>query len=93
MRQRITLDEESVPRLPRHIRLDRMGAGGGARELDRLLRPDSLALEVLRRCDGRASVGAIVDEVSAKFAAPREAIASGVTALLQDLADEGFLTA
>ena len=43
--------------------------------------------------DGICSVGAIVDQLAAKYAAPREAIATDVVAMLQDLADKGFLTA
>jgi pyrroloquinoline quinone biosynthesis protein D len=34
----------------------------------------------------------MVDTLVAKYAAPREAIATDVIAMLQDLADKGFLT-
>ena len=34
----------------------------------------------------------MVDQLAAKYAAPREAIATDVVAMLQDLADKGFLT-
>lgn len=91
MRQRITLDERSVPRLPRHIRLHRDGSR--TYQLEELLVPEPLVAEVLRRCDGRASVGSIVDEVSAVLEAPRAEVAAGVTNLLQGLADVGFLVA
>jgi len=37
-------------------------------------------------------VGQIVDQLAAKYAAPREAILTDVVAMLQDLADKGFLT-
>ena len=94
MRNRITLEETSVPRLPRHIRLrDDTADASPARVPECLLAPDSLALEVLRHCDGRSTVGDIVDHVSRKLETPRESVAPGIHALLQDLADGGFLTA
>jgi len=34
----------------------------------------------------------MVDQLAAKYAAPREAIATDVVGMLQDLADKGFLT-
>ena len=43
-------------------------------------------------CDGVRSVADMVDQLAAKYAAPREAIATDVLAMLQDLADKGFLT-
>jgi pyrroloquinoline quinone biosynthesis protein D len=47
---------------------------------------------VLKLCDGVRSVADIADELSAKYAAPRDTIATDVVAMLQDLADKGFLT-
>jgi len=38
------------------------------------------------------SVANMVDQLAAKYAAEREAIATDVIAMLQDLADKGFLT-
>ena len=38
------------------------------------------------------SVRAIVDELAAKYAADRASITADVLAMLQDLADKGFLT-
>ena len=34
----------------------------------------------------------MIDQLAAKYAAPRDAIATDVIAMLQDLADKGFLT-
>jgi pyrroloquinoline quinone biosynthesis protein D len=47
-------------------------------------------VEVLQLCDGR-SVGDMVDHLATKYAAPREDIGNDVVAMLQDLADKGFL--
>ena len=59
---------------------------------ERVLAPDEIAVEVLKQCDGVSRVADIVDQLAAKYAAPREAILSDVIAMLQDLADKGFLT-
>ncbi len=40
----------------------------------------------MRSCDGAASVSDVVDELARKYDAGRD-----VTAMLQDLADKGFL--
>ena len=54
--------------------------------------PDEIAVEVLQLCDGVRDVAAIVDQLAEKYNAEREAIATDVIAMLQDLADKGFLT-
>ena len=59
---------------------------------ERVLAPDEIAVEVLQLCDGVRSVADIADQLAQKYAAPREAIAADVIAMLQDLADKGFLT-
>ena len=59
---------------------------------ERLMLPDEQAVEILKLVDGKASVGAIVDSLAARYSqAPRELIAKDVTAMLQDLADKGCL--
>ena len=55
--------------------------------------PDDIAVEVLKRCDGEASVSTIVDDLASTFQAPRDVIATDVTAMLQDLANKGVMTA
>ena len=59
---------------------------------ERVLAPDEIAVEVLQLCDGVRRVSDMIDLLAAKYAAPREAIATDVVAMLQDLADKGFLT-
>ena len=57
-----------------------------------MLAPDDIAVEVLQLCDGVRSVEVMIDQLSEKYTAPRDAIATDVIAMLQDLADKGFLT-
>ena len=88
------LSPESVPALPRGVRLrfDKVRNVWTLLAPERVLMPDDIAVEILKRCDGEASVAAIVDDLARAFAAPREEIAADVEELLQDLADKGLVT-
>jgi pyrroloquinoline quinone biosynthesis protein D len=54
--------------------------------------PDDISVEILKRCDGRASVSAIVEELARTFEADAAQVAGDVRGFLQDLADKGMLT-
>src|SRR3984885_3062325 len=90
----ISVSETSRPRLPRHAKLkfDETRQVWVILAPERVLAPDEIAVEVLHLCDGVRSVTEMIDQLAAKYAAPREAIATDVVAMLQDLADKGFLT-
>lgn len=90
----ISVSEASRVVLPRHARLkfDETRKVWVILAPERVLAPDEIAVEVLQLCDGLRSVADVVDQLAAKYAAPREAISADVIAMLQDLADKGFLT-
>ncbi len=90
----MNVSEQSRPVLPRHakLRFDETRQVWVILAPERVLAPDEIAVEVLKLCDGKRSVGEMVDLLAEKYAAPREAIATDVVAMLQDLADKGFLT-
>jgi pyrroloquinoline quinone biosynthesis protein D len=90
----ITVSETSRPILPRHAKLkfDETRQVWVILAPERVLAPDEIAVEVLQLCDGVRNVAEMVDALAVKYAAPREAIATDVIAMLQDLADKGFLT-
>jgi pyrroloquinoline quinone biosynthesis protein D len=90
----ITVSEMSRPVLPRHAKLkfDETRKVWVILAPERVLAPDEIAVEVLKLCDGVRSVAEMADGLAAKYAAPREAILADVIAMLQDLADKGFLT-
>jgi pyrroloquinoline quinone biosynthesis protein D len=92
--RRISVSEASRPVLPRHakLRYDDTRKVWVILAPERVLAPDEIAVEVLKLCDGTRTVADVVDELAAKYAAQREAILSDVIAMLQDLADKGFLT-
>ena len=90
----ISVSEASRPVLPRHakLRFDETRQRWVILAPERVLAPDDVAVEVLQLCDGARSVEAMIDQLAAKYAAERSAIATDVIAMLQDLADKGFLT-
>ncbi|MCX7370003.1 MAG: pyrroloquinoline quinone biosynthesis peptide chaperone PqqD [Alphaproteobacteria bacterium] len=60
---------------------------------ERMFIPDETALEVLHLVDGARDLDAIIDALVAKFAAPRDAIAADVHAMVEDLTNRGALQA
>jgi pyrroloquinoline quinone biosynthesis protein D len=90
----ISVSEASRPVLPRHAKLkfDETRKVWVILAPERVLAPDEIAVEVLQLCDGVRSVAQMVEQLAEKYTAPREAIATDVVAMLQDLADKGFLT-
>lgn len=86
------LDETAVPAFPAHVKMryDEARKRWVLLAPERVLMPDEIAVEILKRVDGRA-VAAIIDDLAAAFEAPREDIARDVIAMLQDLADKGVI--
>ena len=94
MSARAIVDGNSTPGLPRHVRLkeDKLRGGWVILAPERVLILDEISLEILRRCDGEATVDATCDALAAEFNAPQDEIRKDVIDVLQDLADKGFLT-
>ena len=89
----ISVSEASRPVLPRHAKLkfDETRQRWVILAPERVLAPDEIAVEVLQLCDGIRSVEQMIDLLAEKYTAERAAIAADVIAMLQDLADKGFL--
>ncbi len=92
-RPRITA--QSVPRLPRHVKLrhDKTRDRWVILVPERVLLPDDTAVAVLQRVDGMRRVCDIVDELARLYHADPALILTDSIALLQDLADKAFLLA
>jgi pyrroloquinoline quinone biosynthesis protein D len=84
---------DARPRLPRGVRLTHNEAQGGWVLLapERIFKADAIAVEILKRCTGEATLSAIVDDLATTFNAPRERISADVTTLLAGLADKKLL--
>ncbi|CDP50029.1 Coenzyme PQQ synthesis protein D [Devosia sp. DBB001] len=92
-RRRMSVSEGSIPILARGAKL-RFDESRGRWVLlvpERVMAPDEIAVEILQLCDGERTVAAIIDLLVEKYTAPREEIAADVIAMLQDLAESGFL--
>lgn len=93
MTERANITEGCIPKLPRGVKLrfDKARDAWVMLAPERVFMPDPIAVEILKRCTGQASLGEIVDDLASTFAAPRDQIAKDVTAMLQDLADKGMV--
>jgi pyrroloquinoline quinone biosynthesis protein D len=58
---------------------------------ERLFLPDEQAIEILKLVDGARSLGAIIDDLAARYEAPRALIAGDVETMLRDLGDKGVV--
>jgi pyrroloquinoline quinone biosynthesis protein D len=83
-----TLDGASKPRLPRGVRLKYDETRGEWLLLapERVIKANAIAVEILKRCDGAATLDAIVDDLAAQFKVDRSRIENDVHALLGELA-------
>ena len=84
---------DAQPRLPRGVRLVHNEAHGGWVLLapERVFKADPIAAEIVKRCNGKATVTAIVDDLMQAYSAPRDRVLADVSALLRQLADRRLL--
>jgi pyrroloquinoline quinone biosynthesis protein D len=91
--ERAGIDASARPRLPHGVRLVHNEAHGGWVLLapERVFKADAIAVEIIKRCTGAATLAEIVDDLASTYQAPRERIQADVAALLQGLADKRLL--
>jgi pyrroloquinoline quinone biosynthesis protein D len=89
----VAIPLDAQPRLPHGVRLVHSEAQGGWVLLapERVFKADAIAVEIVKRCTGAATVGAIVEELANAYSAPRERVLADVSALLRRLADSRLL--
>jgi pyrroloquinoline quinone biosynthesis protein D len=58
---------------------------------ERLFLPDEQAIEILKLVDGVRDLGAIIDDLAARYDAPRALIAGDIETMLRDLPDKGVV--
>jgi len=58
---------------------------------ERVLNPDPIAVEILKKVDGARSIDLIVDELAEAYSADRTVIAADVDAFLADLIEKGVI--
>mgnify|MGYP001263506120 CR=1 FL=1 len=86
-------DLAAVPKFRRGVkfRYDQVRGAWVLLAPERLLLPDEIAVEILKLVDGARSIQAIVDDLAARFDAPREVIGADVTEALENLANRGVM--
>ena len=89
----LKIDEDVVPRFPKHVRFkfNEPRKEGVILAPERLVKLDDIAVEILKLVDGKVSVGEISTDLSKKFNAPKEVIMKDVIEMLQELSDKGFI--
>ena len=94
MTQRTIVSGDLVLKLPRHakLRFDKARDKWIILAPERVFELDEIAHEVISRCDGDRTVGDVVNDLCKKFdQVDREVIMKDVVAMLQSLADKGFV--
>lgn len=93
MKDRILINEESVPKFPSHVKLEfnKQRDRWVVLAPEKLMVPDETSVAILKFCDGKSTVRGIVDKLTAQYKTKRAVIARDVTRLIQDLADKGFM--
>lgn len=87
MSEAIAISAESKPHLPRgmHLKHDATRGEWLLMAPERVLKLNPVAVEILKRCDGKATLEEIIGQLAAAFAAERELIETDVRALLAEL--------
>ena len=90
----LVIAEGSVPRLAAHVRLrfDKQREQWVLLAPERIFVLDDIALAIVERCQGSATLGEIVDDLARTFDAPRERVLADAGALLQGFLDKGVMT-
>jgi len=85
------MSDDSVPQFRRGVkfRFDAVRQAWVLLAPEKLFMPDEIAVEILKLVDGERSIGAIADDLAARFDAPRDLIAGDVLATLGDLSARG----
>jgi pyrroloquinoline quinone biosynthesis protein D len=85
------VNEASIPRFAAGVkfRFDPQRQAWVLLAPERLFLPDEPAVEILKLVDGVRSLGQIINDLAARFDAPRDVIATDVDAMLSDLAAKG----
>ncbi|MER9226318.1 pyrroloquinoline quinone biosynthesis peptide chaperone PqqD [Mesorhizobium sp. M0664] len=90
LRERAIVSLQSVPSLPKHVRIqhDPVRQAFAVLSPEKVFWPNEISLDILRRCDGRSTVGDIIAGLAADYDAEQEGVAADVVAFLQEWSDK-----
>ncbi|MGO9135460.1 MAG: pyrroloquinoline quinone biosynthesis peptide chaperone PqqD [Methylovirgula sp.] len=82
-----TIADDAKPHLPRGVRLKHDDTRNEWLLLapERVVKADAIAVEILKRCDGVATLSQIIDSLAEQFKADRDRVATDVRAMLGEL--------
>ncbi|HSM41128.1 MAG TPA: pyrroloquinoline quinone biosynthesis peptide chaperone PqqD [Afifellaceae bacterium] len=89
-RQRATVERGTVPYLPRHVRLkfSEIRNAWAVLAPERVLWPDEISLEILKRCNGKSTAAEIIADLCNDYNAPPSEVEKDVLDFLQEWRDE-----
>lgn len=92
-RERVVVTEASRPSLPKHVRLhfDPVRGRNVVLSPEKVFWPDEISIEILKRCDGQRTIGAIADGLAVEYNAPRAVILADVMEFTQEWSDNLLL--
>ncbi|MBZ9673934.1 pyrroloquinoline quinone biosynthesis peptide chaperone PqqD [Mesorhizobium sp. B3-2-1] len=90
LRERALLSLQSVPSLPKHVRIqyDVVRQAFAVLSPEKIFWPNEISLDILRRCDGRSTVDHIIAGLASDYDADRKEVAADVIAFLQEWSDK-----
>jgi pyrroloquinoline quinone biosynthesis protein D len=90
LRERTLVSPHAVPSLPKHVRIqyDPVRQAFAVLSPEKIFWPNEISLEILRRCDGGATIEKIIADLAREYNAPEEDVAADVTAFLQEWSDK-----
>jgi|SRR6056300_491753 len=94
MTELLILNEEHIPKLPRHakLRFDEARQKWIINAPERVFELDEIASEIIQLVNGESSIEIIINTLCKKFeGAPREVISKDTLSMLQSLAEKGFV--
>ncbi len=94
-RHRVMITSASRPGLPAFVRLQFEPVRGAWALLspEKVMWPDAVSYDILKRCDGKATVTEIVCSLAAEYDASEDVVGDDVSGFLQVWADRRLVTA
>jgi coenzyme PQQ biosynthesis protein PqqD len=89
----MTMGEDVIPKLPHGVRLkeDKVRSRWVLLAPERVLEPDDIAVEIIKRCDGSRTLGAVIDDLASTFKADRSTVAADVRSILAFLSERRMI--
>lgn len=87
---RAIVSSRSVPRLPRHVRLqfDPVRQAYAVLSPEKVFWPNEVSLDILRHCDGQSTVAEITSALATEYDVAEADIEPDIAAFLQEWSDK-----